>query len=81
MRLALSAAALKSVIDHKEPELSLAKYRRAFGDLLVNDQKARRELGYGRTDLHTMLAATVSWLEEEHLITVPTAEAGGLQHG
>lgn len=68
LRLALWAAIAKSTIDGKEPALTPAQYRRAVGKLLCNDEKARRELGYPGTDLHTMLAETIRWLTDEHLL-------------
>ena len=51
-----------------EPELSLAKYRRATGDLLVDDTLAQTVLGLGRTPLVDMLAETIDWLRDVGLL-------------
>jgi nucleoside-diphosphate-sugar epimerase len=59
---------LKAAVTRTEPELSLAKYRRATGDLLVDDTMARTVLGLGRTPLIDMLAETIDWLREVGLL-------------
>ena len=68
LRLALWAALAKSTIDGNEPALTPERYGRAVGNLLCDDGKARRELGYARTDLRTMLAETIDWLRQQHLL-------------
>ena len=68
LRVALLAALTKSWIDGQEPALTPERYRRAVGNLLCDDGKAQRELGYARTDLRTMLAATIDWLRQEQLL-------------
>ena len=68
LRLALWAALAKSRIDGKEPALTPERYRRAVGNLLCDDEKARLELGYARTDLRTMLAETIDWLTQQQLL-------------
>ena len=68
LRLALWAALAKSRLDGNEPALTPERYGRAVGNLLCDDGKARRELGYARTDLRTMLAETIDWLRQEHLL-------------
>ncbi len=70
--LAFLATELKSAATGTEPELSLAKYRRATGNLVVDDTKARTGLGLGRTPLVDILAETINWLREVGLLR-PTA--------
>lgn len=72
-RLAFLASEIKAALTRAEPELSLAKYRRATGDLIVDDRKARERLGLGRTPLTQMLADTIDWLRQVGLL--PTAPA------
>ena len=66
--LAFLATELKAAVTRREPELSLAKYRRATGDLLVDDTKGRTILGLGRTPLVDMLVETIQWLREVRLL-------------
>ena len=68
LRLALSAALLKSRIDGSEPVLTPERYRRAVGELRCNDQHAQTELGYRHTPLRAMLVATIEWLRDERLL-------------
>ena len=68
LRMGLWAAVARSSIDGRQPPLTRPQYRRAVGDLLCSDEKARRELGYGSSDLRTMLAETIGWLRHEHLL-------------
>jgi dihydroflavonol-4-reductase len=63
LRLLALLSSAKALATRAEPELTLAKYQRAVGELLVDDRKARRILGLGRTTLHEMLAETIEWLE------------------
>lgn len=79
LRIALWAATAKSRIDGRQPSLTWPQYRRTVGDLLCNDEKARRELGYRRTDLRTMLARTIDWLRHEHLLDGEPAATDGPQ--
>ncbi len=65
LRLALWAALAKSRINGREPALTPERYRRAVGRLLCNDEKARRELGYARTDLGMTLTETIDWLRQQ----------------
>jgi len=64
LRLLLLLSAAKGLATRTEPELTLAKYQRAVGDLLVDDRKAREVLGLERTTLHDMLAETIDWLQQ-----------------
>ena len=73
LRLALWAALAKSRIDGNEPALAPERYGRAVGNLLCDDRKAPRELGYSRTDLRTMLAETIDSLRQQHLLEDHTA--------
>jgi nucleoside-diphosphate-sugar epimerase len=68
LSLAFLATELKAAVTRTEPELSLAKYRRATGNLLVDDSSARTTLGLGRTPLVDMLAETIDWLREVGLL-------------
>lgn len=71
LRLLLMASAVKALFTRTEPELSLAKYRRAVGNLIVDDGVARQDLDLGRTPLRDMLAETITWLEEVGLLNAP----------
>lgn len=70
VRLAALCAAseAKAALTRTEPELSLAKYRRATGNLLVDDSRAREMLGLGRTSLFDMLEETIAWLRDVELL-------------
>lgn len=68
-----AASQVKAALTRSEPELSLAKYRRATGNLVVDDALARRMLGLGRTSLEDMLAATIDWLREVDLLPAPAS--------
>lgn len=72
MAALFAASQAKAALTRTEPELSLAKYRRATGNLLVDDSLARTTLGLGRTSLTTMLAETIAWLRTVGLL----ADAG-----
>lgn len=63
-----AASEAKAALTRTEPELSLAKYRRATGNLLVDDSWAREVLGLGRTPLFEMLDETISWLRDVDLL-------------
>jgi dihydroflavonol-4-reductase len=71
LRLLLLLSSVKAVATRAEPELTLAKYQRAVGDLLVDDRKARQLLGLERTTLHDMLAETVEWLKQVGMLDRP----------
>jgi dihydroflavonol-4-reductase len=71
LRLLLLLAGAKALAARTEPELTLAKYQRAAGDLLVDDRKARETLGLERTTLHDMLAETIDWLEQAGTLDQP----------
>ena len=68
LSLAFFATELKAALTRTEPELSLAKYRRATGNLLVDDTTARTVLGLGRTPLVDILAETIAWLRDVGLL-------------
>jgi dihydroflavonol-4-reductase len=71
LRLLLLLSAAKAFAARTEPELTLAKYQRAVGDLLVDDRKAREILGLERTTLHDMLAETIDWLQQAGTLDQP----------
>ncbi|HUH72199.1 MAG TPA: NAD-dependent epimerase/dehydratase family protein [Mycobacterium sp.] len=58
-----------AAVSGREPQLSVAKYRRAVGDLKVDDQLAREELGLVHTPLKQQLADTITWLSKAGLVT------------
>jgi dihydroflavonol-4-reductase len=64
LRLLQLLTSAKGLATGTEPELTLAKYQRAVGDLLVDDRKAREVLGLERTTLHDMLAESIDWLQQ-----------------
>jgi hypothetical protein len=78
LRLLFLLSSVKAVATRTEPELTLAKYRRAVGDLLVDDGKARELLGLERTTLHDMLAETIEWLEQVGMLDQPESAHKGL---
>ena len=69
------ASGMKSVVTRNEPELSAAKYRRAVGNLLVDDSVARTELALGCTSLTDQIGETIAWLRSEGML------AGGSGRG
>jgi dihydroflavonol-4-reductase len=71
LRLLLLLSSVKALVTRTEPELTLAKYQRAVGDLLVDDRKAREVLGLERTTLHDMLAETIDWLQQAGTLEQP----------
>lgn len=74
LQAAFLATQLKAALTRSEPELNLAKYRRATGELLVDDSKARALLALGRTPLPDMLGETIAWLRQVRLLP-PAATA------
>ncbi|MGD0455237.1 MAG: NAD-dependent epimerase/dehydratase family protein [Solirubrobacteraceae bacterium] len=66
----------KALATRTEPELTLPKYRRSVGDLLVDDSKAHRALGLQRTTLHDMLDETIQWLEQASMLDQPASTQG-----
>ena len=76
LRLLLLLSSVKALVTRAEPELTLAKYQRAVGDLLVDDRKARQVLGLERTTLHDMLAETIEWLEQVGMLDQPESGTG-----
>ncbi len=73
LRLLLLLSCAKALATRTEPELTLAKYQRAVGDLLVDDRKAREVLGLERTTLHDMLAETIEWLQQAGTLDQPAS--------
>lgn len=71
LRLLLLLSCAKALATRTEPELTLAKYQRAVGDLLVDDRNACEVLGLERTTLRDMLAETVGWLEHVGMLDQP----------
>lgn len=67
-RLLFVASEITAKLTHNEPRLNLAKYRRATGNLLVDDARARELLGLRHTPLTDMLAETIDWLRHEALL-------------
>ena len=72
MKLALVMATAKCAWDGKPPALTQEQYMRAVAHIYCNDEKARRDLGFKRTQLREMLGATIAWLEDEHLLEAPS---------
>ncbi|MDN5724756.1 MAG: NAD-dependent epimerase/dehydratase family protein [Propionibacteriales bacterium] len=68
LAMLMVASSVKAAISRSEPELSLAKYRRAVGDLLVDDAPARSTLGLRHTPLTEQITDTVAWLQEVGLL-------------
>lgn len=68
LRLATYLMQVRSFVDGKEPLLTYPRYKRLVGNLLCDDSKARRELGFSTTDIETMIRDSHLWLEQEKLI-------------
>jgi nucleoside-diphosphate-sugar epimerase len=68
LRLATYLMQVKSFFDGKEPLLTYPRYKRLVGNLLCDDSKARRELGFCTTDMGTMIRDSHLWLQQEKLI-------------
>ncbi|MGO9154411.1 NAD-dependent epimerase/dehydratase family protein [Mycobacterium sp.] len=66
------ASTASAALSGREPELSVAKYRRAVGDLKVDDRVACEELGLVHTPLKHQLADTIDWLRKVGLLTSET---------
>jgi dihydroflavonol-4-reductase len=67
------ASTAGAALTGREPELSVAKYRRAVGDLKVDDRVACEELGLVHTPLKQQLADTIDWLREVGLLRTESA--------
>ena len=71
-RLTLRAATyffiLKSLIDKKEPMLTMEKYKRLVGKQIIDDRRAVKDLGLKRSSLKKMFADSYSWLLQENLL-------------
>lgn len=67
------ASTAGAAVTGRQPQLSVAKYRRAVGDLQVDDRVAREELGLGHSPLKQQLADTINWLSQVGLLISETA--------
>jgi nucleoside-diphosphate-sugar epimerase len=59
---------LGSLITRKMPEITPEAAEFTCHDLQVDSSKAQRELDYRLTDLDTLLADTIAWMREEHML-------------
>jgi nucleoside-diphosphate-sugar epimerase len=57
-----------SLITRKMPEITPEAAEFTCHDLQVDSGKAQRELDYRLTDLDTLLADTIAWMREEHML-------------
>ena len=58
-----------SLVTRKMPEITPEAAAFTCHDLLVDSGKAMRELDYKLTDLDTLLADTIAWMREEHMLS------------
>jgi dihydroflavonol-4-reductase len=69
LKLAMYLFQLKSLIDHKEPMVTPAKFKRLVGTLTCDDSKARQQLSFATVPLRQMLADSYDWLVRENLLS------------
>jgi nucleoside-diphosphate-sugar epimerase len=71
-RSALRAATyffmLKSLIDKKEPMITMEKYKRLVGKQIIDDRRAVKELDLKRSPLKKMFSDSYNWLLQENLL-------------
>jgi len=68
LRVATFIFKLKSLIDKKEPMLSMEKYKRIVGKQIIDDRKAVKDLDLKRTSLRKMIVDSYQWLLQENLL-------------
>lgn len=68
LRLATFIFKLKSLIDKKEPMLSMEKYKRIVGKQIIDDRKAAKDLDLKKTPLKKMFEDSYRWLLQEDLL-------------
>lgn len=68
LRVATFIFKLKSLIDKKEPTLSMDKYKRIVGEQIIDDRKAVKALDHKRTPLKQMFEDSYQWLLQENLL-------------
>lgn len=69
LKLAMYLFLLRSLIDHKEPTITPAKFKRLVGHLICNDDKSRHQLGFVTVTLREMLTDSYDWLLKENLLS------------
>ena len=68
LRLATFIFKLKSLIDKKEPMLTMEKYKRIVGKQIIDDRKAVKDLDLKKTPLKEMFEDSYRWLLQEDLL-------------
>lgn len=68
LKIVLVIHAIKSFFDQKQPLLSYPRYKRLTGNIVCDDSKARKFLGYSTSTLNEMLLDSFYWLKGESLI-------------
>jgi len=68
LRVATFIFKLKSLIDKKEPMLSMEKYKRIVGKQIIDDRKAVKDLELKKTPLKKMFEDSYRWLLQEDLL-------------
>ena len=68
LRVATFIFKLKSLINKKEPTLSMEKYKRIVGKQIIDDRKAVKDLDHKRTPLKKMFEDSYTWLMQENLL-------------
>jgi len=59
---------LKSLVDRKEPTITMEKYKRLVGKQILDDRRAVRDLNLKKTPLKEMFADSYRWLQQENLL-------------
>jgi dihydroflavonol-4-reductase len=68
LRAATYFFALKSLIDKKEPLITLEKYKRLVGRQIIDDRRAVKDLDLKKSPLKKMFADSYAWLVQENLL-------------
>ncbi|MBI9077896.1 MAG: SDR family oxidoreductase [Desulfatibacillum sp.] len=68
LQIAWALSSLKSFFTRQEPMLTYPKYKRLVGNLICDNSKASRELGFKTTTIREMVTDSYHWLEQENLL-------------
>ncbi len=69
LKLAMYLFQMKSLMDHQEPTVTPAKFKRLVGALICDDSKARQQLNFATVPLRQMLTDSYDWLVRENLLS------------
>ena len=68
LRVATFIFKMKTLIDKKEPTLSMEKYKRIVGKQIIDDRKAVKVLDLKKSPLKKMFEDSYKWLLQEDLL-------------